>query len=351
MATQQCDQISHDAQSLTVPTLARVWPTNNNVGVSGLCHVLLFYGLGPTDLPSFPSGELALKALTDEEAADKTFGKSPFIRTRNGVRYLLSNDPVFHTDLGEAHRDQCLATFAALNLPLDTPIRLKCRSHSYSISDLLAESVANFSFDQREPAWTAIAYAKYLPPKNEWINRFHERTSFSQLVNHLLAVDITRQSCAGTHIFEALVRIHQSDRRMRILDEKTRTQLHYYVRAKAEQIVRCQEREGAWNWNWCDSIDRKAPMTLQEYILVTGHILEALNALDSSLRPPDSVFARAAGWLNQSLVSKQIPADDGGSWLCPFTHAARCLRCRVGRDETHLRRYAPTNFVTLTGDK
>src|ERR1051326_278656 len=61
---------NQSGQRRPTPTLARIWPTNT-VGLSGICHVLLFYGLGPTDLRSIPSGETALRVLTDEYTAIK----------------------------------------------------------------------------------------------------------------------------------------------------------------------------------------------------------------------------------------------------------------------------------------
>ena len=318
--------------------------------------MLLFYGIGPTDLPSFAHGDLALKALTDEQAAVKTFGKSPFIRTRNGLRYLLSNDPVFHTDVGESHQDQCLATFAALNLPLDTPVRLK--SSSYSISDLLSESVSNFSFDQKELAWTAIAYARYLPPQKEWKNRFRERTSFSQLVHHLLQLDLNSQSCVGTHIFQALAKIEEADRRHSILDGKTQKQLDSYLVNKLYEVVQRQQKDGSWNKQWCDSIHadetgQKTP--LQSGILVTGHLLEVLNSLDAERRLPNAAYLRAAEWLEQALSSKEIRAD--GTLICPFTHAARVAREILASSRTNsprawrnfiLRQLRPTSARVLT---
>jgi len=316
-----------------IPTLARIWPTNNNVGVSGLCHVLLFYGLGPTDLPSFRSGESALKALTDEAAAVKTFGTSPFIRTRNGLRYLLSNDPVFDSDVGEVHRDQCLATFAALDLPLVTPLHVQSRS--YSISDLLSEAVANFDLHEKEPAWTAMALAKYLPPKKEWVNRFRERTTFSQLARLLLRLDPNSQSCAGTHIFQALVKTDQADRRYSILDSETRKQLDSYLTATLRQVVQRQQPDGGWSKQWCDRInnDKTGVMTPVEYrILVTGHLLEVLNPLVAPQRLPNAIYARAAEWLEQALNSKEIRPH--GSLLCPFTHAARSAQEILASENT-----------------
>ena len=323
----QSSEQSHGSELMGIPTLARISAPEGKDGMkslSGCCHILLFYGLGPTDLPYFTSGELALKALTDEEAAVAAFGKSPFIRTRNGLRYLLSNDPVFHSDVGESHQDQCLATFAALNLPLDTPIHLKSRS--YRIADLLSESVANFSFDQKELAWTALAYAKYLPQKKEWANRFRERTSFSRLVQYLLQRNLNSESCAGMHIFQALIQIGNAERKNSVLDKETRKELDSYLTAKLKEVVRRQQEDGSWSKQWCDSVNAEiGTMTsFQMSFLVTGHLLEVLNILDSQMRPPHAVYVRAAEWLARSLNSAEIRHD--GSWVCPFTHAARTAR-------------------------
>jgi len=304
-----------------IPTLVRVYSADK-ASLSAYCHILLHYGLGPTDLPSLASGDLALKALTDERAAVATFGKNPFVRTRHGLRYLLSNDPVFHSDVGESHRDQCLATFAALDLPLDTPITLDCRS--YSVSDLLSESVANFSLDQKELAWTALAFAKYLPPQKEWITRFGDRVSFSQLVRSLIHRDFNTESCAGTHLLQALIQIDNADHGCSLLDHVTRDELDSHLTAIVHEVVGRQRDDGSWDWQWSyliDDVRLGATPPFQVRVLVTAHLLEALMALDSRRRPSDAIYERAGKWLRQSLDSKNITRD--GSWICPFTHAAR----------------------------
>jgi hypothetical protein len=197
-----------DVQEISVPTPARICKADNKKGwvnVSSFAHLLLFYGRGQTDLPTFTNGNLMIEALADEKASIKAFGESPFVITRNGLRYHLLDDAFFHSKVGETHRDQVLATFAALDLPLNTPISVG--SNKLSINDLLSECVANFYLKQKEPAWTAIALTKYLPPQDKWVNRFGEATSFSQLVRHLFVVDLNTQSCGGTHILEALIQI------------------------------------------------------------------------------------------------------------------------------------------------
>lgn len=311
-----------------LPTLARLCTQTNRaawLSLSGFCHILLFYGTGQTDLPIFQSGNAVLQAMTDEDVATQMFGRSPFVRTRHGLRYYLSRDPLGLNSFGEAHRDQCLATFASLDVPVTRPIVL--RSGICTISDLLSESVANFSFDQHEMAWTAMAYAHYLPPEKTWLNRFGDRVSFSQLAQFLLVRDYNRESCAGTHVLQALAMLDRADRRNSILDADTRKQLDSYLRNIVQEAIERQAPDGSWGLTWCHLIENHetAPLTLfASRVLVTGHLCEVLRSLEPQRRPPRKVFERAAAWLAHSLTSDQI--GSAGAWLCPFTHAARATR-------------------------
>lgn len=325
-------QPEHSPQNQTsnfqnLPTLARICTPENKrawVSVSGFCHVLDFYGLGPTDLPDFPSGELVLKALTDEPVAIQTFGKSPFVKTENGLRYSLFDDSSLDTDIGEAHRDQCLAMFAALDLPLSTPVHLK--SGAYSLADLLSESLGGFSFDQRELAWSAMAFARYVPPQKEWTNRAGARMNFSELVRKLLRADLNAQKCAGIHVFEALILIGEADRKNSLLDGGTRAQLNSHLQTAVEEIIRRQHAGGSWSRSWCAAVnDDSEPMTpFQMSFLVTGHLAEVLEKLEPSLRPPKNVLRNAAHWITNSMTSTEIRPN--GFWVCPFTHAAHGAR-------------------------
>jgi hypothetical protein len=315
----------------TVPTLAKVVTPSGANTISGCCHILLYYGLGPTDLPFLPSGIDALRVLTHERDAIAAFGRTPFVRTRNGLRYHRLVDPIsFHIGVGESHRDQCLATFASVDLPLDTPIVLE--HGEYTISDLLSESMANFSYDEKELAWTAIAYAKYLPPRTRWVNRFDEHTSFSELVLDLMRKDLAHESCMGTHILQALVRIEDADRARPILEANARRELDHFLTGLLEDAVLRQEGDGSWPLEWCGSIHNN-PLTemspLQGKILVSGHLAEIFNGLDDRRRPRGEVYTRVAGWLKSSLTSGEIKPDV--RLICPFTHAAGAAREILGR--------------------
>lgn len=317
---------SYDANALGVPTLARIWPTDNKLGVSEICHALHFYGLGPTDLPSYSSGKLLLKVLTDENTAVQTFGASPFQRTRNGLRFYLSIDPVAGVHVGESHPDLCLATFAALDLPLMTEIRLK--AGIYTVSNLLAESVATFDIQQRELAWTAISFAKYLPPRTRWTDRFGETTSFSELTRHLMNTDLDTQSCGGTHVFQALIQIYKADTKAPILDNETRNQLGLYLIRTTKEAIQHQKSDGGWNLSWCDSSHMRAGQDsdakFNEQLLITGHLLEVLNSLGDRQNVPVEVRMHAAKWLSEALESSALKRDF--SLICPYTHAITSMR-------------------------
>lgn len=313
--------------SADLPTLARICTAENKrgwVSVSGFCHVLDFYGRGSTDLPLITSGEDALKALTDEETAIRLFGKSPFLKTESGIHYALFDDSSVGVEVGEAHRDQCLAVFAALGLPASTPIRLKTGTNS--IADLIFDSLASFSLDQKELEWSAMAFAKYVPPQTAWTNRAGTRISFSTLVQKLLQVDLNSEKCAGTHVLEALIRIHAADRRDPFLDVGTRDRLNTHLKSTIAEIVRKQRADGSWGRSWCAAVDENSEVMspFQISFLVTGHLAEILNELNPDLRPAPAVYERAAGWITNSIASAEIKAN--GFWVCPFTHAARGAR-------------------------
>lgn len=270
-----------------------------------------------------------IKALTDETTALNAFGSNPLLKTKNGVRYYLFDDPVFRSKAGEAHRDQCLATFADLDLPRETRITLK--SGSYSIADLISESIASFSWVEREPAWTAIAYARYLPPQKDWINKFGQKFTFSQLVQHLFQVNLNAQSCAGTHVFEALIRIYKADRAHNILDPGTRSQLANHLSKTVQEVIQNQQLDGGWNRRWCEKInnDIGTMMPTEARLLATGHLLQMLNELPQDLQPSKDVYLRAAAWLTSALNSAETHYD--ASWLCPFTHGALSARTVLTR--------------------
>jgi hypothetical protein len=314
-----------------LPTLAQA-SDSDPLTIAGLCHVLLLNGFGDTGLKMPTSGTEALRLLTDDRAARSVFHDSPLVRTRNGLRYRLAKSAIDNNSaLGESHRDQCLATFAAIGLSLDDPIRFEGESHS--LRDLLSESVANFTFDQRELSWTAQAFATYIPPAKSWIDRFGKETTFSELTNELLRRGHAHQSCAGTHALQALARIMIADQRSGILHRQARLEVRSFLDLALGDAIRNQRDDGSWDYGWTEGTRRPAELSeFNSQVIVTGHLLEIL--LEMEPRTPRRVSENAADWLIHNIVKNDFQTAPIPT--CPLTHAVKAARLSLhGRSPWH----------------
>lgn len=306
----------------SLPSLADA--RDNNPTVSTLLHVLLLHRFRDTGLKTPVSGWEALRILTDERLAIAALGDSPFVRTRNGLRYKIDSSVISEGSVGESHRDQCLATFAVLNLLSNYPIALK--SEECSIRDLISESIANFSFDQREIAWTAIAYAHYLPPARQWTDRFGRTTTFSELLRFLIDKGYEGQSCGGLHVLQAIESIVDADYRIGILDRRTRLVGRAFLKNAVRQALRSQSKDGWWDTGWYhkssdDLSDGSRDSSLESKLIATGHMLEFMHSLRD---PPRYAVVRATRWLIAALERMQnTEADLSRISVCPLTHALR----------------------------
>jgi hypothetical protein len=291
---------------------------------SSICHILHFYGLGATDLPGISTGREALGFLLDENIAKEKFGQSPLIVTRYGIRYNVSGDLVPNHKHGEAHKDQCLATFATLQLPLETPVSVNSRQ--FSIRDLLADSFATFSIDQSELTWTAIAFSGYLPPQTRWIDRFGKTTTFSQLAIRLLSLNPNTQSCAGTHLLHSLAVVHRTNARTKILDSRTQELVGERLSDLFNQISKSQMPDGGWNRRWNRDITHtSAESSPLVRVAVTSHLLEAAILFDSPGRYLTTESRNNALKCLEVELSA-LPQTIDPRWLCPYTHSIYALR-------------------------
>jgi hypothetical protein len=304
-----------------LPKVSDAWRADRR-SVSTSLHMLLLSNACPECANILMSGPEAFRQLTDERLAKAVFEKSPFIRTRDGIRYRLSRRAPSGDGigLGESHRDQCLGTFATLGYPLDEPLTLE--SGAYTIRDLLNESVANFTLEQDELSWTAQAYVCYLVPSKSWRDRFGRTTTFSMLARYMMDHGFRQQSCAGLHVLSALVDIVQADNRCGILDRQTRIDARAFLRETMDCLPRTQRDDGSWDENWARSA-APAPLrsSLQSQLIVTGHLLELLHKLQPA--PPPELIGRPTKWLLLKLPT--IDLKQNGIQLCPLTHAIRAI--------------------------
>ncbi len=276
-----------------------------------------------------------LGPMIDQAQANQCFGSDAIVETRYGLRFRLQQFTRGQGWSAESHRDQCLAFFAMTGIPLNQPVIVGKKQ--YAVSAFLEDSIASFSLQQHELAWTAMAYASYLPPKNNWANRFGERYSFDQVVGNLMQRDIGTASCAGLHIFQALAHVAQVDRDVTpILGTQTRVQLNSHLAQHVELALQNQARDGSWDIFWhvaqTDSLpdflaaeDQATNIgPIENRLIATSHMMEALSMLMPAFEIPDDVFRRAAIWCEKQATGATPELIEAN--FCPLVHMACFLR-------------------------
>lgn len=308
--------------ALQLPTLADAVGIDRP-GVSGLLHILLLHGLGETGFQNPATGAEALRILTDEQLGRLYFGESPLIRTTHGIRYRthLIDAMQGEADNAETHRDQCLATFAVLGIPLNEPIHIG--HERYSFQDLLKESIANFTLEQRELTWTATAYAHYVAPHRSWANRFGNVVTFSELLEHLMGLPLESQSCAGFHVVQAIIEIVNTDYNCDILTPGVRRDSHNYIARIRSALYRNQNVDGSWDYDWNRMTETPQVLspTVYQKLVATGHAIETLHHMQPA--PVARPLVRGTKWLLEALPPMDLRASQIA--VCPATHGLRAL--------------------------
>jgi hypothetical protein len=286
--------------------------------VSYCCHLLRLYGMGDFRHDRFGSGRDVLTALTDATLSKKYFAGPIFIQTRSGIRYQEDR----RNPTGENHRDLCLATFADIGLPLTTPV--SSPEESFTLFELLRDSVENFDIKQRELPWTATAYALYRLPKEGWTNRYGERFDFNDLATRLMQTPLDEGSCGGAHLLSAVTVLLRVNAVAPCLTTTIRDAVTESMRQKMRTMIESQNKDGCWDLDWYSGSTNPIGATLEGRLLATGHLLEFLEVLPLELQPPREVFRRAARWLCAILGTNGWRTDLGG--YCPPVHAVCSVR-------------------------
>lgn len=301
--------------------------------LSGLIHVLRLFGKSAeTDSHSekFPRTPLLDIALDHEKSASFFQGAPVLISTRHGVR-CRSVPPRYPERYPErqAHGDQFLAVLAEVGVPLNQ--RLSTTGGTHSVRSILEDSLANFDLKQDEVEWAALAYALYLPPRKDWLDKFNRPQSFNKLAAELIDRPFGGyRSCAGTHLLYSLVTILRVDEQQPILSSAMRAKLREHLQHVTTTVVGSQLTDGSWDINWYDRDDRDesrdidAKSTMKNRVLVCGHHLEWMMLLPRDMLPPTSCFLRGARFLERQLLLASPEAILEG--YCPYSHAARVLQ-------------------------
>lgn len=273
-----------------------------------------------------------LEIVLDEALARQYLGRQAAVRTRYGVRFreVLPIGGDHASTSGESHRDQCLGCFAELGIPLSREMIVG--GECFALRDVLRDSLAEFSLEQEELAWTALAYALYLPPREVWTNRFGETYRFDDVVDELLRRPLNRTCCCGMHIIHTLTAIARVDAQIPILSDEARSRVRSYLRRLSEAVASRQQPDGSWTFDWHRGLVAHEPVahvhsgraTPETTLLATGHVAEWMLILPNEMQPPPRVRRDAARWLYARL--RESTEQDRLTAFCPYTHAAYAVR-------------------------
>jgi hypothetical protein len=305
---------------------------------SSLClHLLRAYGLQATfDHSELQSSRDVLSLFFDATRGEKYFGAAVLVQTRFGMRYDLGDSNSRESRRAkESHRDQCLAAFAEHGLSLASEIVID--GMTFTLSDVLRDSVANFNLKQDEIAWTALAYGLYLSPQSSWTNKFGEVFTFDALASELLSRPFRRSSCGGLHLLFALtILLHVHDDSPLLLSEDVHLAVRNRVQASLNEAVRTQHADGRWSMNWNmewpgPQVDNQIDPSLSD-LLVTSHVAEWLLYLPASFdAPPECAFS-ATMWLLGKV--RDASSREVREHYCPYLHAI-CVLNAFAREDPH----------------
>jgi hypothetical protein len=311
----------------------QIRPTANVKLSSSQClHLLRANGLNARyEEGELRSGDALLRLLTEEQSGIAHFGESPLVHTPIGLRFpcLDPHRPSRDRSM-EQHRDQTLAAFGELGLPLTYP--LKIGEQVRSLREVLRDSIANFHLGQEEIAWTAIAYALYLPPLRSWTNRYDERFTFDELAAELEHRPMDQASCGGIHLLFALTLLVHVDGKAPILSENMRAEIFKHLARCVVVVERTQRPDGTWPACWNHELlpgHRPSGRSLADndanQLLMTGHLAEWLLYLPENLAHTRSTtIARSGAWLRKRLlVASEAEKEDA---FCPYTHGVCVLK-------------------------
>ncbi|MFW6124849.1 MAG: hypothetical protein ACOC46_01765 [Pirellulales bacterium] len=298
-------------------------------------HALRFWGVGATfDDPACLSGRemrqllvdtRQFRALEGADAAPLLIDAGPGVRVR--VQEGLASS---------SHVDHTLATLAEVGTSLSFAIVTPRRRTTYRA--LLEQSLRDFSLNQIEYEWSAIAYGLFLPPTRRWISREGQEITFDRLAGRIMREDLPDGVCAGNHRMQALVVLLRVDSDWRILSAPVRRRVEAYLKDVTRRLVEHQAEDGYWKSNWPtgspaareDGQEDSAADDLATRILATGHPMEWWALAPPELLPPRHVRQRAGQWLVrtiQNLTPEQIDL-----YYTFLSHAGHALSLWRGRE-------------------
>lgn len=300
-----------------------------NPKINHVDHALRLWGTEATFADKECLSGLELRELLlDHRRFAEAWGSktSPFLTVGPaGVRARLQEG-----DATASHVDHTLACLAESGTPLDFPV-ITANGETRVLA-LLRQSLRDFSLNQVEYEWSALAYALYLPTRNSWFTDEKQLVNFDRIADRIMRQALPQGVCLGNHRMHALVMLLRVDEQTRILSEGTRQRIVAYLAGVTQQFVRSQKADGFWDRSWAGTaaVNPDAPENpLSNRILATGHVLEWWSLAPAEVHPPRETLVRAGQWLYRTIEGMS-PREIEVNYTF-LSHAGRALALWRGR--------------------
>ncbi len=265
------------------------------------------------------------------------------VKTRFGYRFL-AKEGLFPTRAmaRESHSFQAAVCLADLQVAVATPLG---NSHKPvgSVSDIVNDLVASFTYDDAELEWTTVAICAYARAGDALSSKSGVKIDLSELVNKNLDGPLTGGCCGGMHRVRAYFELLRADLLSPRVTPEARTLLVQRCVETLRLLLGSQCSDGSFTAVWSH---RPESEPREGSLVVTAHVAEVLagiisdptlshwvDELDSNGRPPPplgtprlllqctNALGTATIWL-LNLVERNSELEALPPRLvCPMAHA------------------------------
>ena len=296
-------------------------------------HGLRFWGLDAQFEKGYLTGDKMRELLADHRLFQRVYSaEEPTllidVPATGGIRLRTKEGR-----RTSSHVDHTMACLAEVGTPLDYPVWTPAGEKTFR--HMVEQALRDFSLNQLEYEWSALTFALFLPPHNQWVTKEGQQMDFDRLAHRLLRETAPMGVCYGNHRLYTLVAFLRIDDQTPILSAATREEILDHLRGMTGILVNTQHADGFWNGDWSEAKPTSAtPIDIEgdrisDRILATGHALEWWALAPQELHPPRSTLAAGGQWLVRTV--DDLSEDDTQQLFTYLSHAGRALSLWRGR--------------------